>query len=112
MNIYLFAFTHSQKGAILYEIQLGREEIVELLLRNGVDINSINKNGSTALDIAVEKGFGKIVEILMQGGANPKLENKNGKTAIDIANEKGKTIFIYKIMSTDLILIFKFCRND
>lgn len=77
-------------------IQLGREEIVELLLRNGVEINSKNKNGSTALDVAVEKGFGKIVEILMQSGADPKVENKNGKTAIDIANEKGKLIFVHE----------------
>lgn len=76
-------------------IQLGREEIVELLLKNGVDINSKNKNGSAALDIAVEKGYGKIVEILMQSGADPKVENKNGKTAIDIANEKGELTFMY-----------------
>lgn len=73
----------------LKKIRLGREEIVELLIKNGVDINSRNKNGQCALDIAVEKGFGKIVEILMLNGANPKVENKNGKTAIDIAHEKG-----------------------
>lgn len=81
------------------------------MLRNGVDINSTNKNGSTALDIAVEKGFGKIVEILMQGGANPKVENKNGKTAIDIAHEKGKSIFIIRINVSGLISISKFYRN-
>lgn len=85
---------------------IGREEIVELLLRNGVDINSKNKNGSTALDIAVEKGFGKIVEILMQSGADPKVENKNGKTAIDIANEKGEIIFIHEIRTIDEVSNF------
>lgn len=34
----------------------GREEIVELLLKNGADINQKNKQGNTPLDIAVEKG--------------------------------------------------------
>lgn len=110
-------------------IQLGREEIVELLLkyvcanrptniililnlilnftRNGVDVNGKNKNSSTALDIAVEKGFGKIVEILMANGANPKIENKNGKTAIDVANEKGKNRWDHFIANSPL----SYCIN-
>lgn len=92
-------------------VWLGREEIVEILVKNGAYVNLKNKNDKTALDIAVEKGtslsqfastkrnkmnlnyfwpgFGKIVEILIQNGANAKLANRDGKTPLDIAVERG-----------------------
>lgn len=37
-------------------VRLGREEIVEMLVKHGADVNRKNKNGKSALDIAVEKG--------------------------------------------------------
>lgn len=35
---------------------IGREEIVELLIKNGCELNRRDKNGKSALDAAIEKG--------------------------------------------------------
>lgn len=76
-------------------IQSGREEIVELLLKNGAEVNRKNKNDKSPLDIAVEKSFGKIVEILIQSGADINLKNSDGKTTLDVALGNGELKIAY-----------------
>lgn len=45
--------------------------VVNMLINHGVDINSVNKNGETALDIALSKKgkYSEVVEILKKAGA-------------------------------------------
>lgn len=59
-------------------------------MKHGANVNHKDKDGKTALGIAVEKGFGKIVEILIQNGADKNVSGKDGKNAVEIAIEKGR----------------------
>lgn len=45
-------------------MNLGEEKIVNLLIQKGVNIDHVNKDGNTALHIAVEKGKKNKFEVL------------------------------------------------
>lgn len=57
----------------------------EFLLLNGSNIDSVDRNGETALHLATEKGFTQLAYLLLKHKANYNIENKKGKKAIDIA---------------------------
>ena len=48
----------------------GHKDIVELLLKNGADINKKNESGWTALTVAAENGNTDIVDLLLKNGAD------------------------------------------
>ncbi|GHM58644.1 MAG: hypothetical protein sL5_07220 [Candidatus Mesenet longicola] len=60
------------------------EQDIELI------INVKNKDGNTALHIAVEQGHEGIVQFLKKKGARTDIKNKDGETALDLANSKLK----------------------
>lgn len=72
-----------------------RQEIVTLLIENGVDVNQQNIKGNTALHAAVEGGHLDIVMLLIQCGANIRLSNKKGYTPVSLAIEKGRFSVAY-----------------
>lgn len=42
-----------------------KEEIIEILLKNGADVNKVNEKNQTALDIAIDKGYYENVAAMM-----------------------------------------------
>ena len=57
-------------------------EIVNILISNNATINAKTKDGSTALMIAVEKGYHEIVKILINNGADVNAFNKDENTSL------------------------------
>ena len=49
--------------------ELGRFEVVKLLLKRGADINPRDRSGMTALTLSQEKGHKEIVKLLKAHGA-------------------------------------------
>ena len=67
----------------------GNFEKVQLLLKKGVDINSKDEDGDTALMIASSEGHLEIVKLLLlRKGADVNIKNNDGKTALDLAKTK------------------------
>lgn len=60
----------------------GDEQKVVELLDSGVDINSTNKDGQTALIKAANMEKPKIVDLLIKRGANINQQDKRGETAL------------------------------
>ena len=60
-------------------------EIVNILIREGVNINSVNGLGETALAIAIEKNSVDCVSILLQHGADVRVTSRYGRTALHSA---------------------------
>ncbi len=56
--------------ALFYAVESGRADLVRWLLELGEPIDSIDRNGDTALHRAVERDEVKCVDILLGGGAN------------------------------------------
>ena len=48
---------------------MGHTKVVEVLLRQGADVNAKSNTDSTALTFAKEKGHKKIIAILRENGA-------------------------------------------
>jgi N-acyl-D-amino-acid deacylase len=89
-NIDLERPTDEFKSTILiWAIQDGSAEGVDILLRNGANPNATMSSGLTALMIAamVDYGNGAIVEDLLKHGATADLKTSDGKTAWGLAKK-------------------------
>ena len=63
----------------------GNIEVVELLLKEHVDINIQNENGETALMLASKNDHIQVVELLLKEHADVNIQNQDGHTAIILA---------------------------
>lgn len=67
---------------------MGRKEIVELLLKSGVDVNITEWSGRTPLHWAAQEGQCEIAELLIKNGANVNIQEE-GQTPLYIASGEG-----------------------
>lgn len=67
----------------------GHDEIVELLLGSGADVNALDHDGNTPLHFAVFKNQKNIVEILLKHNARIDIVANDGMKPLDIAMEDG-----------------------
>ena len=69
----------------------GHEELVELLLSRGADIEHRDKKGFTPLILAATAGHEKVVEVLLNHGANIEAQSERTKdTALSLACSGGR----------------------
>jgi ankyrin repeat protein len=87
-------------------VSTGNIEIVRMLLKVGVSINSFNFDYETPLMIAAYKDNFDIIQILVNEGASTDLVNETGETALVIASRNGNQ----RIMSY-LIPLTKSCEQ-
>lgn len=67
----------------------GREDIVQLLLKHGADIEARSDGGWTPLHNACDKGAVEIVRLLLQAGAKINAQLLNGVTPLHLAAQAG-----------------------
>jgi len=79
-------FSHE---AFLKEIRASNREHAELFIKAGMDINSRDRDGSTALMVASEKGDVQMAQLLIQNGADVNAKNIDGYTALMYVAYKG-----------------------
>ena len=79
----------NSKGVSCLELGLGFDdedtEILEMLLKTGVDVNSRNSLGSTALHEAVNRNQANKIKLLLKAGADVKLKDEQGRTPAELA---------------------------
>lgn len=63
---------------------------IRQLLQQGVDVNSKDEHGATALMWSSSYGDVEIVELLLEKGADLRLKSSDGKTAIQHASSAGE----------------------
>ena len=68
----------------------GHPEIVNLLIKNQVEVNLTDNTGRAALHYASELGQDDTLELLLNNKADPNIADKDkGKTAMHLAIENG-----------------------
>ena len=72
-------------GDIVQAAYDGKEEVVEMLLKDGVSPDKQNDLGETALHNAAMVGFANICTLLLDRGASINLPDKEGNTSLDVA---------------------------
>lgn len=70
------------------------EEIIYILVNNGVQLNTISDKSYTPLMYASKVGNKNIVNLLLKAGIDINVKNDDGKTALTFANEKNHTEII------------------
>ena len=88
--------TLSSSSKIIYEINpllqsaaIGDLSKVSRLIRDGVDLETSDQLGYTALALAAEKGYYDIVRILIMNGANVDHGNLEGQTPLFLSASRG-----------------------
>jgi ankyrin repeat protein len=76
-------------AALMTASQCGYEAVVEVLLKQGVDINHASPDGWTVLMGAAESARAVVVERLLEHGADIHKVNIDGNTALDITKNHG-----------------------
>lgn len=85
----------------MWAAKIGDFDIVKLLIEKGADVNIQDKNGQTALTLALSKGIGiiqkrfienedylEIARLLIEKGADINAKNKDGFTAAQLTRLK------------------------
>ena len=65
--------------------------LVQILLKEGADVNLARENGSTPLNAAAINGHSEVVKLLIEAGADVNKPNKYGETPLHLANKCGRT---------------------
>ncbi|XP_063413747.1 protein fem-1 homolog C-like [Mytilus trossulus] len=73
-------------------------EIVEFLIAKGVEVNSADRNGWTALHYAAKEGHVNSVRILLTNNADYTIRNKTDRTALDLAAYNGHDFVVEAFM--------------
>jgi len=82
-------------------------DAIEILLKNGADPNSRDKNRRTPLMAAVKKASPKMIEYLLKNGAKPNLMDKNGYTALIYAAVNGDNLCVETLIDNGAKVNFK-----
>jgi serine/threonine-protein phosphatase 6 regulatory ankyrin repeat subunit B len=67
----------------------GNTEIVEELVNNGVDINTVDTDGDTPLHEACFGGHVNVIKLLLGNKADINIANKDGNTPLHLASFNG-----------------------
>lgn len=71
--------------AVMLAAQAGNSDIVNLLIKNKVQLDIQNKKGQTALILAIDHQKTEVAELLIQAGANVLLADANELTPLKLA---------------------------
>ena len=84
----------------LYEASESVEqEVVRIILKSGISVNTTNEYGYTPLHVAAKNGQIEISGILLKSAANVNIADIRGKTPLLLAAEKGQAEIIRNLLS-------------
>jgi ankyrin repeat protein len=82
----------------------GLKNAAIILLENGADVNTPDKDGYTALMWASRYCHESTVRLLLDHGADKELKNEHGESAIDLAKTEDIKAFIQKSLMINGII--------
>jgi len=85
-----------------------KEKLINALIKKGININSVDKNGNTSVIYAIKKRNPSILKILIEKGADLSNKNNKGQTTKDYAQRLNEIIEYL----TDKGIIEKFNSNS
>lgn len=85
----LLDFGLTDDYSILFASLHGRQEMVEILLKNGTNINACNINGDTPIILAAEHGHRELVRFLANNGADIRAKNDYGENVFNSVEKYG-----------------------
>jgi len=87
-------FNDETNKLLLYLVRSKKKHLVKLLIKNKVDINTINSHGDTALHISCNTKNASIAKLLIDNNTNINVINFDGNTPLHIALHSRHTSII------------------
>jgi len=87
-------------------VKEGNYGLVIGLIKNGIDINALDSDGSPALNVAASNEREKIIELLLQHGANATIADKDGWNAFHWAALKGNVNIARILMEYPISIVY------
>lgn len=72
---------------IIYAADFGQKEVIEYLISEGADVNSVDKHGITPLLAAIWEGHTKCVEVILAKGGSKDGKAPDGSTYLESATK-------------------------
>ncbi len=76
-------------GAIHFAAYFGHKEIIDLLIANDAEIDSLTENDDSALMLALQEGYEEIAQAILQTNPDVTIQNKKGISALHLAASQG-----------------------
>ncbi|XP_044733830.1 putative ankyrin repeat protein RF_0381 [Chrysoperla carnea] len=97
--ISLFVNFHDNMGSTTLHLAVkhNKQDIIDLLIANKVDINIQDGDGNTPLHLAAQIKNIQIFQSLLDNNANLNLKNNDNKTAFDVAKEYGMDLINFQL---------------
>lgn len=104
-------------SAMAWSALHGQTEVVQFLIKNGVDVNLKNGDGATPLHSAAFLGRVDVAKLLLENGADVKARNNDGATPVDVLSVDWETTaFVGGLIGIDIeeaeIAVMKKGRNE
>lgn len=75
-------------SALMRAVRSGKLESVRLLINKKADVNTVNKQGYTPLQLAALSGTTEKAKLLIEAGSNLNATDATGRTALDLAQRR------------------------
>lgn len=75
--------------ALFNAVLKGNVNVVQALVKSGVNVNVRTLTGKTPLMAASYKGYADVVQMLLNAGAEPNARDSEGTAALDVARHRG-----------------------
>lgn len=98
MNVEVNWVSDDQYTPLMRAARDGREQLVEILLAAGADVNAMTEEG-TALMNAAEKDRRKVIAILIAANADINAKRADDRTALTLAAQEGHTLTIQALIN-------------
>ena len=85
----------------------GYFNLTEFLIKKGININEVQKDGSTALHGAAYYGQELVIQLLIEHGININIKNRFGSTAADEARTSAIRELILKSQEDRIINLYQ-----
>lgn len=96
-------------SALVYAAKYGHEQIAKILIEHNADVNHLNNENQTPLDMSVIEDELEVAELLVESGGNTAYVSQNGRKALDYAVVHSKSFSFHKdTLRHAIIMCFQF----